>query len=328
VVALINGIEMDGTLGDLIAGELAGVSSVFERHLKSEHDSINDLCDHLEKYRGKMLRPTLVMLAGLASGGSLSDEHRIVAAVVEMIHMATLVHDDVLDESEVRRRGRTINDLHGNEMAVMLGDYLISNAFHLCSRIGDPEINTFLGEITNTLCEGEMVQLHNRNNLGICIDTYDTIVRKKTASLIGASCRLGAMLSGADVGVADGVERFGIASGIAFQITDDVLDLVGDEDVVGKSVGRDLEKGKFTLPIIIALNCEDGDRRSMLLDLIANRDFSGLGREIQGDGSIDKALSRAADLVTAAKSELNMISDAPAKDMLCHLADGILDRRF
>ena len=327
-MSLSNGIELRGALGEQIATELGGVSSVFEQHLRSEHDSINDLCVYLEKYRGKMLRPTLVMLTGLASGGSLQPEHRIVAAVVEMIHMATLVHDDVLDESEVRRRGRTINDLHGNEMAVMLGDYLISNAFHLCSEIGDPGINSFLGEVTNTLCEGELVQLHNRNNLNIDVDTYDTIVKKKTASLIGASCRLGAVLGGAGVEILDRFERFGVASGIAFQITDDVLDLVGDEDVVGKSVGRDLEKGKFTLPIIIALNCVDQDRRKMLLNMISNRDFNSLGREVQNDGSIDKALSRAADLVNTAKSELDMIPETPAKDMLCHLADGILDRRF
>ena len=226
---MINGIEMGGALGDQIATEMSAVSDVFEKHLECEHDSINKLCVYLEKYRGKMLRPSLVMLCGLATGGSLGNDHRVIAAVVEMIHMATLVHDDVLDESEVRRRGKTINELYGNEMAVMLGDYLISNSFHLCSTIGNPVINTFLGGVTNTLCEGELIQLHNRNNLNIDVDTYDTIVRKKTASLIGASCRLGALLSGADDDVICGMERFGVASGIAFQITDDVLDLVAQD---------------------------------------------------------------------------------------------------
>ena len=327
-VSLINGIEIQGVLADQLAVEMAAVSDVFDRHLECEHDSINKLCVYLEKYRGKMLRPTLVMLSGLASGQNLREEHRVVAAVVEMIHMATLVHDDVLDESEVRRRGRTINDLHGNEMAVMLGDYLISNSFHLCSTIGNPTINTFLGGVTNTLCEGELIQLHNRNNLDIGVDTYNTIVRKKTASLIGASCRLGALLSGADDGVADGMERFGVMSGIAFQITDDVLDLVGEEDVVGKSVGRDLEKGKFTLPVIIALNDADESRRVMLLELIAARDLVGLRNEIRNDGSIDRALSQAASLVENAKSELGVVPESPAKSLLCDLADGILGRRF
>ena len=308
--------------------EMAAVSEVFEKHLECEHESINELCAYLEKYRGKMLRPSLVMLCGLAAGGSLGNDHRVVAAVVEMIHMATLVHDDVLDESEIRRRGKTINELYGNEMAVMLGDYLISNSFHLCSTIGNPGINTLLGGVTNTLCEGELIQLHNRNNLGIDVNTYDTIVRKKTASLIGASCRLGALLSGADERVMSGMERFGVASGIAFQITDDVLDLVGDEDVVGKSVGRDLEKGKFTLPVIIALEDADDERRRILFRLIDDRNLLGLREEIRLDGSIDKAIARAGDLVRDAKMELDAVPDSQAKDLLCRLADGILERRF
>ena len=155
---------MDDALGIQLAVELCGVSAIFKSHLKSEHDSINDLCVHLEQYRGKMLRPVLVMLSGLATGGRLSEDHRGVSAGVEMIHMATLLHDDVLDEAEVRRRGRPINNLHGNEMAVMLGAFLISNAFHLCSTLGKPWVSLELGSITNTLCEGELVQLFNRNN--------------------------------------------------------------------------------------------------------------------------------------------------------------------
>ena len=221
-----------------------------------------------------------------------------------------------------------VNDLHGNEMAVMLGDYLISNAFHLCSSINRPEVNLLLGSTTNTLCEGELIQLGNRQNLDIEEDTYFTIVEKKTASLIGASCRLGAALTNDDEDTASRLERFGVASGIAFQITDDLLDLVGEEDVVGKSVGRDLEKGKLTLPIIYALGDADADLRKHLVKMIQSRDLVGLRSAVNESGAIDRAMKKAASLVEQAKSELQELPETPARNLLALLADGILERRY
>ena len=179
-----------------LAPLLAEVGKAFERQLASDLPPVNTLCRHVERYRGKMLRPTMVFLCGQAFG-PVGERHVIVAATCEMIHMATLVHDDVLDEAEVRRKGHTVNHLRGNEVAVMLGDYLISNAFHLCSRAGDPALNLRLGEVTNTLCEGELVQLSHRDDLSLDERTYFEIVRRKTAVLIGACCELGAQLSGA-----------------------------------------------------------------------------------------------------------------------------------
>ena len=328
-MSLINLITIDDGLSRFLEEELEKVGGIFESQLEGEHEIINRICRHIESYRGKMLRPSLVLLSALASGVSeVSRSHRVIAAVVEMIHMATLVHDDVLDEADTRRGGRTVNDLHGNEMAVMLGDYLISNAFHLCSSINLPWVNLLLGNTTNTLCEGELIQLGNRQNLDIREDTYFTIVEKKTASLIGASCRLGASLSGEDDDVASRLERFGIASGIAFQITDDLLDLVGEEDVVGKSVGRDLEKGKLTLPIIYALGGADAGTREKLVGMIHSRDLVGLRDTVNGCGSIEQAMEKAASLVDTAKSELCGLPETPARDLLATLADGILERRY
>src|SRR3954470_17406277 len=166
-------LDTDAThrhVATLLREQLEQVTLIFERQLASDMSAVNTLCRHVERYRGKMLRPTLVLLSGLAAGGepcdgsALTEKHRIIAAVTEMIHMATLVHDDVLDEALIRRQGATVNHLWGNETAVILGDYLISNAFHLCSTAGDPAINLALGQITNTLCEGELVQLHHRND--------------------------------------------------------------------------------------------------------------------------------------------------------------------
>jgi octaprenyl-diphosphate synthase len=276
-----------------------------------------------------MLRPTLVLVSGLAftrDGASLAPAHDVIAATVEMIHMATLVHDDVLDEAEVRRRGETVNFLRGNETAVMLGDYLISNAFHLCSRAGDPALNLRLGEVTNTLCEGELVQLSRRHDLTLDEPTYFEIVRRKTAVLVGAACELGARLSSASDEDARAMLRFGERLGTAFQIQDDLLDLLGDEATVGKSIGRDLEKGKLTLPMILHIGATRGDARLAALDAIDAKDGAALRRALEESGSIDAARARAVAIVEEAKRELPATTRTGARELLLELADRVVAR--
>ncbi|MFM7052179.1 MAG: polyprenyl synthetase family protein, partial [Planctomycetota bacterium] len=278
-----------------IAAGLARVETLFDQQLAGEFPAVNELCRHIERYRGKMLRPTMVIVSGLAftpEGGSLRHEHDIVAATVEMIHMATLVHDDVLDDATVRRRGETVNFLRGNETAVMLGDYLISNAFHLCSRAGDPALNLRLGEVTNTLCEGELVQLSRRHDLSLDENTYFEIVRRKTAVLVGASCELGTRLAGGDARDTAAMRGFGERLGVAFQIQDDLLDLLGDEATVGKSIGRDLEKGKLTLPVILHLARASGQRRERAIEVIRARDGAALLAELNESGALSDARAR------------------------------------
>ena len=200
---------------------LASVEEVFNRQLQSDLPAVVQLAEHVSRYRGKMLRPTLTILAGLAAAdgdeSALESDHLLrLAAVIEMIHMATLVHDDVLDEANERRGAETVNRLHGNEAAVMLGDYLISNAFHLCSTIKDPELNEALGLVTNTLCEGELLQLHLRDDLDIDRETYLEIVRRKTAALVGASGRLGAHVLGGNEMLCDALGEYAMRLRIAF----------------------------------------------------------------------------------------------------------------
>ncbi len=326
--------HFDQTVADLLADQLEQVAVVFERQLASDLSAINGLCVHIERYRGKMLRPTLVLLTGLAGtdepyeGHSLNERHRVVAAVAEMIHMATLVHDDVLDEADVRRQGATVNHLWGNETAVMLGDYLISNAFHLCSSLADPAVNLALGQVTNTLCEGELVQLHHRNDYGIDEATYFEIVRRKTASLIGECCRQGALLSGASPEHAESLYRYGIALGIAFQIQDDLLDLIGDEDIVGKSLGRDLEKGKLTLPVTHHMtHCEPAERGESLR-LLRSRNAVALRARLHESGSVTYARDTARRYVESARSELDSWPDSRAIQMLRRMADSVIDRAY
>src|SRR5438105_15396499 len=185
------------SLTDCIRPQLAAVDRLFHEELTSKVGCVNNLIRHVSRFRGKMLRPTLVLLSGKACG-KLSDADSVLATVVEMVHMATLVHDDVLDEAELRRKGATINHLRGNEAAVLLGDYLISHSFHLCSSLDSQFASRIIGRTTNQVCEGELLQIHHRNNLELDEETYFQMISRKTAVLCATCCALGAKLAGAD----------------------------------------------------------------------------------------------------------------------------------
>lgn len=328
----IPGLDASEPLAEAIASELALVTRVFEVQLESDQPCVNALARHVEHYRGKMLRPVLALLSAAATDrwpaglARIQPAHRVLAATVEMIHMATLVHDDVLDEADLRRKGKTINALSGNEAAVMLGDYLISNAFHLCSSLGDPRLNLALGKVTNTLCEGELVQLSNRGNWELDEATYFEIVRRKTASLVGASCELGAEVAGAPEPLSVALGQYGLDLGIAFQIQDDVLDLMGSDEGVGKSTGRDLAKGKLTLPVVKLLRGCGGAARAHALGLIKANDASGLRALVNDSGALDAARQVAADLVARAKGHLAAAPPGPVRDLLTTMADAVVDR--
>jgi octaprenyl-diphosphate synthase len=328
-----------------LADELADVEARFTAELLSDLPAVNTLVEHTERYRGKMLRPMLLLTSGLAvadDGLTLTDAHRAIAAVVEMVHMATLVHDDVLDEADVRRGGATINRLRGNEAAVMLGDYLISHAYHLCGSINRPDVARLIARTTNTVCEGELLQLANRDNWDIDEATYDQIIWRKTASLTGACCRLGAMLHGLDDQRADALRTYGERMGMAFQIIDDVLDLVGHPDVVGKSLRLDLHKGKLTLPLIRGLALADAADRRELSRWLQQAAEAGRGNQPAdarqalarvGDlltrlGAVDAARHKAAELVAEAKSDLLLLPDQPPRTLLADMADAVLERSY
>src|SRR4051795_1746373 len=209
------------SLLDCIAPQLAAVEKRFLGELKSELACVNTLVKHVSRFRGKMLRPTLVLLTGAACG-ELSDAHTVIATVVEMVHMATLVHDDVLDEAELRRKGATINHLRGNEAAVLLGDYLISHSYHLCSSLESQYASRAIAATTNQVCEGELLQIENRNNIDLDEQTYLKIITLKTAVLTAACCTLGATFGGADEQRVNALQTYGLSLGIAFQIQDDI----------------------------------------------------------------------------------------------------------
>lgn len=321
---------------ETLADALIRVERAFDGAVENDFPPVAKLCAHVERYRGKMLRPALVALFGLASGdGNLSDAHDTLGAVCEMVHMATLVHDDVLDEAELRRRGATLNSLRGNEEAVILGDYLIASAYALCSSLPDSEPSRVIGATSRVLCSGELLQLHHRDDLSLDEATYFEILRMKTGVLIAASCRLGVHASGGTPEQVAAAETFGERLGIAFQIQDDLLDLAGDEQTVGKSVHKDLEKGKLTLPLIHHLANATADRRAatlaLLTDLSGEPDESTLAalRTALGEtGSVEAARQRAADDVQKATRALEVFPQAPARRVLELMAQAVVDRAF
>jgi octaprenyl-diphosphate synthase len=315
-------------LTECIAGELQSVEKLFEEELRSDLACVNQLVRHVSRFRGKMLRPTLLLLVARACG-NVTPAHVTLATVVEMVHMATLVHDDVLDEAELRRKGATINHLRGNEAAVLLGDYLISHSYHLCSSLDSQLASRLIGRTTNQVCEGELLQIHNRNNLELDEETYLTIIARKTAVLVATCCYLGAHFAGASEDRARKFEQYGLDLGIAFQIQDDILDIVGEVTKVGKTLGLDVDKGKLTLPMIHFLRTAPREHRALLRSLLQGHDpdkAEKIRNLILPTSSIAYAQAAARRRVEAAKACLQCVPDSEARRVLEVIADFVVSR--
>jgi octaprenyl-diphosphate synthase len=311
-----------------IAAELQEAERLFREELGSHFPFVQQLVDHCTDFRGKRLRPALVLLTGRACGG-LRPAHPVLAAVVEMIHTATLVHDDVLDEAMVRRHAATVNAEWGNETSVLLGDYLFTHAFHLAASLESTLACRWIGRATNHVCEGEMQQVYNRGNFDLTEDDYFSIVRGKTAELTAVSCRLGAHYAGAPGGTVETMERFGRDLGVAFQIADDVLDIWGEERTTGKSLGTDLEKQKLTLPLIHLLATSTGSTAAVVRGLLAEGDPSNrlsLRPYLESSGALAYAWERARDYSERAVAALDVLPDSPARSVLRNLATYVVRR--
>jgi octaprenyl-diphosphate synthase len=316
------------TLTGCIAPQLEAVDRLFHDELRSDLPSVNALVKHVSRFRGKMLRPMLVLLCGQTCG-KLTDAHVTIATVVEMVHMATLVHDDVLDEAELRRKGATINHLRGNEAAVLLGDYLISHSYHLCSGLDSQLASRSIACTTNEVCEGELLQIHHRNNIDLDELTYLEIISRKTASLCATCCQLGATFAGASQEVVEKLETYGRSLGIAFQIQDDILDIVGEVEAVGKTLGIDVEKGKMTLPMIHFLRTAPAEHGALLRSLVESRDADRTERIrnlILPSRSIEYAQDRARRLVDRARGSLSELPDTEARRVLDLMAEFVVSR--
>ncbi len=313
-----------------IGDDLRVVERVFDEELACDLPFVVDLCDTVRSYRGKMLRPALLLLCGRAAGELRSDHHTL-AAVIEMVHMATLVHDDVLDEADERRRQPTVGAIAGNEAAVLLGDFLISHAYHLCSSLNSQYASRRVADATNTVCEGELLQNHYSGDLTPDEARYFDIVGRKTGALTAVACELGGAFAGASKDVVAGLRQYGLQAGIAFQIVDDVLDLVGDEGETGKTLGRDWSSGKLTLPLIHCLQSAPVDVQLELRAVLSDPprfDRGEVCASLEQTGSIEHAVSVARQYTADALLGLELLPRGEARSALEAMAEFIVGRRF
>ncbi len=311
-----------------IGPDLEEAERVFAAELASRFPFVQGLVEHCADFRGKRLRPTLLLLSARACGG-VRPEHPTLAAVVEMIHTATLVHDDILDEASVRRHAATVNAGWGNEAAVLMGDYLFTHAFHLAASLDSTLACRWIGRATNLVCEGEMQQVHNRGNSDLDEPSYFAIIRGKTAELTAVSCRLGAHYAGADEATVAAMDDFGRDLGVAFQIADDVLDLWGDERTTGKSLGTDLEKQKLTLPLIRLLSTAPAGLAARIRRMLAEPSAETRGEikpYLENSGALDYAWERASEFASRAAGALEFLPETAAKGLLRSLSQYVVRR--
>ncbi|MFH1549276.1 MAG: polyprenyl synthetase family protein, partial [Planctomycetota bacterium] len=306
--------------------ELREIDRRFAEEFSAGEAFVAELLAHVSRYRGKRLRPALLLLSGKAAG-SLNDAHIHLAMAVESIHTATLVHDDVLDEAALRRYAPTINKLWGNEASVLLGDYLFAAAFRFAARAENNPASRLLSETSSIVCEGELLQIGERNNFELSEERYIEIVRKKTASLCSCACRLGVLCAAGDEKLIRSLAEYGENLGVAFQIVDDCLDLAGDESETGKSLGTDLSKGKFTLPLLHLLRTT-GDAADLLKRAAGEPEALDAVRDsLLKAGSIDYALSVAGRHAEKAKAFLTAVQPSPIRTSLEQLAAYVVQRK-
>ncbi len=316
-----------------IYGEgLKRVEEYLEGHLTSEVNLIPQVVHHLLGGGGKRFRPLLLLACADLCGYS-GERRYALAAVIEFIHTATLLHDDVVDGAETRRGRASANHVWGNAASVLVGDYLYSQSFKILAEDGNMPIMNLLATCTNAMSEGEVLQLTKRGDPGTTEKDYLTIVEKKTAILISAACALGGMLGRNSDETILALARFGMRLGTAFQITDDILDYAAKEEEFGKAIGKDLAEGKLTLPLIKTLKKSNGPERELIRGVVERKELTDdeMGKIfdlIHKYDGIGYAHGKAASCIEEAKGYLSAFPESQAKTALLAISDYILSRRL
>ncbi|MFY8136147.1 MAG: polyprenyl synthetase family protein [Aquimonas sp.] len=314
----------------LVAADMEAVNRLIRQRLSSDVVLINQISEHIIAAGGKRLRPMLVLLAARALGYNGSD-HLQMAAIIEFIHTSTLLHDDVVDESDLRRGRKTANALWGNAASVLVGDFLYSRSFQLMVELDRMPIMRILANATNAIAEGEVLQLLHVHNPDTDEAAYLRVIERKTAVLFAAATRLGALLAGATEAQQAAMERFGLALGYAFQIADDVLDYTADASTLGKNLGDDLAEGKATLPLIHALTRVDAASRARMAAAIERGDTGALPEivsAIRASGSLDYSQYVARRYAEAAIAALETLPESPQLAALRGLAMYSVEREY
>jgi len=314
----------------LTAEDMLAVNQRIQLALRSDVALINQMGNYILAAGGKRMRPRLVLLAA----GALDyrgDQHADLAAIIEFIHTATLLHDDVVDSSVLRRGRDTANQVWGNEAAVLVGDFLYSRAFEMMVEVGKMRVMQVLAEATNTIAAGEVMQLLNVREPDVTVDRYMEVIQAKTAMLFEAAGRLGAIISNATPAVEEALARYGRHLGTAFQLVDDVLDYTADNAELGKNTGDDLAEGKPTLPLIFAMRDGDENTRNLLRQCISDADFEvpldEVTEAVRATGAIEKSLHSAEQQVQLACECLQAVPAGAYRDALQFVAESSVQRR-
>ncbi len=315
---------------EAIRPELERVNTTIIQRLHSEEALVEEIGHHLVNAGGKRLRPVLVLLSAKALGYQ-GDQHIELAAIIEFIHTATLLHDDVVDVSQLRRGLPTANAQWGNAPSVLVGDFLYSRAFQMMVEIGSMDVMNIMSTTTNVIAEGEVQQLANAQNPNIEERNYLDVIYKKTAALFEAACECGATISGADHAYRRKFKAFGYHLGIAFQLMDDLLDYEGDSDMLGKNVGDDLAEGKATLPVIHAIGVSTGEQATLLKKSIEHADASELTHIIdlvRASGSLDYTRQMALEHAEKAIAILEPLPTSTWRECLIDLTRFSVERSY
>jgi octaprenyl-diphosphate synthase len=314
----------------LLADDLAAVDAIIRQRLNSDVVMIRAVAEHIISSGGKRLRPSLLLLASGALGYR-GIHHRELAAVIEFIHSATLLHDDVVDESSLRRGRETANAVFGNATAVLVGDFLYSRAFQMMVGVDDMRVMQVLADATNIIAEGEVLQLLNCRDTGVDEARYLTVIRYKTAKLFEAAMRLGAILAKAPPEVEAAFAEYGMRLGTAFQLVDDVLDYSGDLAKTGKNIGDDLAEGKPTLPLIYVMAHGSPAQAQEVRAAIEQGglgDFDNILTAVRDTGALDYVLRVARAEADAADAALAGVPDSKYRQCLLQLSRFAVERSF
>jgi octaprenyl-diphosphate synthase len=311
-----------------IATDMDAVNAVIRKELYSEVPLVNQIAEYIISAGGKRIRPVLVLLTANACGYR-GNHHHLLAAVIEFIHTATLLHDDVVDESSMRRGRQTANALFGNAASVLVGDFVYSRAFQMMVSIGDMRVMRILADATNVIAEGEVLQLLNMHDPDVTEDRYLQVIRSKTAKLFEAAAELGALIAGASEGQVKACAEYGRSLGTAFQLVDDVLDYSGIASDIGKNVGDDLREGKPTLPLIYLMQHGTLEQRKLVRTCIENGDeghFDDILMAVTGCGALDYTKKQAEIAAQKAADSVATLPNSQFKDSLLQLSAFAVDR--
>lgn len=309
-----------------VTDEFRAVDQLIIDNLKSDVGLVEDMGSYIVNAGGKRIRPVLVLLSALANGYRGGDSHLKIAAVVEFIHTATLLHDDVVDLSELRRGRQTANKIWGNAPSVLVGDFLYSRAFQMLVELADMRIMGVIANATNVISEGEVQQMANVGNSDLDEQTYLQVIYRKTAKLFEAAAECGVIVANGDC---NAMRKYGKHLGMAFQIADDVLDLEGDMQAMGKNIGDDLTEGKMTLPVIYARDHAVADESQLIRSAIREKSaekFEEILNIIAASGGLAYSMDRAHEQAELAKQALQPLNDNSYKDILLKLADFAVTR--